>query len=72
MKHWRLVECDGGEANDITSDELVSLSIYARHGMGPPDPALPGGRAWTKIQPSANIAIDDGAFDPTDAGGGEK
>lgn len=56
---WRIVEVPRGEErpDDLTSGELLGISIATAHAA-----RAPGGvyeRAWNKIQPQVNIAIED-------------
>jgi hypothetical protein len=58
---WRLIEVPDGERdNDLTSSELVAVSIMLAQGMGEPHSDLNVYyRAWQKLQPQVSQAIDE-------------
>ena len=58
---WRLIEVpDGESADDLTSSELVAVSIMLAQGMGEPHSSLNVYyRAWRKLQPQVSQAIDE-------------
>ena len=58
---WRLIEVPDGERdNDLTSSELVAVSIILAQGMGEPHSSLNVYyRAWQKLQPQVSQAIDE-------------
>ena len=58
---WRLIEVPDGERdNDLTSSELVAVSIMLAQGMGEPHSSLNVYyRAWQKLQPQVSQAIDE-------------
>ena len=58
---WRLIEVpDGESAYDLTSSELVAVSIMLAQGMGEPHSDLNVYyRAWQKLQPQVGQAIDE-------------
>lgn len=58
---WRLIEVLGAEVQsmDLTDGELIGVSVTLIHQAS----EFPGGsnvylRAWEKIQPQVNIALD--------------
>ena len=54
---WKIVETD--DPLDLTDAELIGLSILAAQYMGEPaDDLNVYYRAWKKIQPMVNTAID--------------
>ncbi|QLI49464.1 hypothetical protein vBPaeMUSP18_09 [Pseudomonas phage vB_PaeM_USP_18] len=58
---WRLIEVPDGESEgDLTSGELVGVSILLAQGMGEPANELNVYyRAWLKLQPQVRAAMDD-------------
>lgn len=58
---WRLIEVPDGESpDDLTSSELVGVSIMLAQGMGEPHNDLNVYyRAWQKLQPQVSQAIDE-------------
>ena len=58
---WRLIEVPDGERDDdLTSSELVGVSILLAQHMGEPHNDLNVyHRAWQKLQPQVSQAIDE-------------
>lgn len=60
-KRWRIVEvADKGQPTDLTSSELVGISVLLTHRAGEPhDDMNVYWRARQKIQPQVEIALDE-------------
>lgn len=58
---WRLIEAPEGEReDDLTSGELIGVSIMMAQHMGEPHNELNVYyRAWEKLQPQVSKAMDE-------------
>ena len=57
---WRVIEVPDGESGDLTSAELIGVSVMLAQHMGEPHNEYNVFyRAWEKLQPQVSAAVGE-------------